>query len=62
MAASQPLPLSIREEPVLELNPEPLPVSAGLTFRAVGLGSAPCRVFSSPSGRFTRRMLHIRRS
>mgnify|MGYP001176819637 CR=1 FL=1 len=42
MAVSQPFPLSIREDPALQLNPEPLPVSAGLTFRAVGLGAGLC--------------------
>jgi hypothetical protein len=42
MAVSQPFPLSIREDPALELSPEPLPVSAGLTFRAVGLGAVLC--------------------
>jgi len=42
MAVSQPFPLSILEEPALQLNPEPLPVSAGLTSRAVGLGAVLC--------------------
>ena len=42
MAVSQPFPLSIREEPDLQLNPEPFPVSAGLTFRAVRLGAVLC--------------------